>query len=1146
MKKSVITLLIFLIMIISVSAVSAADDASDLGASDDATISVANTDTAVSADKDVKNFTELNTLITGDTTGELTLSSDYKYNGTESIKSIAFNHNIVIDGNGSTINGTGRVFDPSSITNDIPIFYIGNGLSVTLKNMKIVGFNNTAILNEGVLTLDNVTFDDPVMDNSGGVLSSGTLNVTNCIFNLENAIGLAGPNAILISPSVINITATIDDTDWRKIKYAARIYDENNNKVFIDDDVKTSIEIKIHGEGVTGATVLPDYNGVTGVADAKYYYENVVNATGGNVFRDVTVNTATVNVAPKDVDPNIDFKYTPANPVWNDTVVLTVTVGNYSETGINGNFTPTGTITFTIQGDTKQPIELVNGSANYTIENIGVGTCSILIDYSGDASFNAAYQIPQSFIVGKATPTITVNVTNSTVGQQVITIELPSDANGVINATIDGYAQYDQNNKQLVDGKYTFNTELPANDASAYTITVKYSPVNNDNYTVAQTTVNFWASRFTSDVIIEVENTTYGSNVSFTIKVAEGIKNATVTVGTYNEVVNFTNGVAKVDLGVIAADEYTITVDTIENSEYQACNNDTKFKVAAANPNIVITVGDYVLFEDVNVTVTVTNAKADGDIKLTINGVEFTTEHLDENGTAKFTITADKIHVGDNEIGAEFIAGNTNYTNNQTSKVINVAALTPTIIINVNRVNIGQNAVIEAIVNGSAVSGAPKPTGYVTILVGPTVIAQEILSDGKTTITIPKDKIPELGTYYFNATYVPDTADFNYTQVTTEFSVEVTKWDVEEVIDVRDFNVTEDEVIINVTAGVADPDQHAFVNNFTVTIKDANNNIINVTSIALVIGQKTPIAYNTTKLGPGDFTVEVSYDGDDYHYANATAPVEFSIKKVIENLTVVVENVNYPNQAVAVVNASVDGKYNVTVKGNKNYTVDVKDGIGNVTLDLLDYSADAYEVTVVSLIDGYATLTNTTTFNVNQGTINATITIENVVYGNNVTVVVKDATIDGVYNITEEGSTTPLANVTIKDGQGSVNFAINKNVGQYTFVLIAPANGNFTNSAGEVNKTKFNVTNATIHVSVNVDDVKYGDKILVVVTADLDEEYTIYINGTEQSARVKVVNGTGNQTYTLGAEFIPATYNVTANITVANYNPAGAKKHFQC
>ena len=117
-------------MIISVSAVSAADDASNIGASDDVAVSIDNTDTAVSADVNAKNLTELNTLITG-ATGDLTLSSDYKQNGTNDPNPITIDKNIKINGNGSTIDA-----------NSLGIFVINEGKNVTLMNMFLKNAQN--------------------------------------------------------------------------------------------------------------------------------------------------------------------------------------------------------------------------------------------------------------------------------------------------------------------------------------------------------------------------------------------------------------------------------------------------------------------------------------------------------------------------------------------------------------------------------------------------------------------------------------------------------------------------------------------------------------------------------------------------------------------------------------------------------------------------------------------------------------------------------------------------------------------------------------------------------------------------------------------------------------------------------------------
>ena len=86
------------------------------------------------------------------------IRSDYKYNGSADANQIIISKNIIIDGNGSTIDGNG------SLNQMLRIY---SGKSVTLKNMIIVGFNPTAILNYGSLTLDNVTFTGSGTDAAG-------------------------------------------------------------------------------------------------------------------------------------------------------------------------------------------------------------------------------------------------------------------------------------------------------------------------------------------------------------------------------------------------------------------------------------------------------------------------------------------------------------------------------------------------------------------------------------------------------------------------------------------------------------------------------------------------------------------------------------------------------------------------------------------------------------------------------------------------------------------------------------------------------------------------------------------------------------------------------------------------------------------
>ena len=1107
-----------------------------------------------------KDLTQLQSDIDG-ATGELTLSTDYKYAGATDANRITIKKNLVIDGNGSTINAIG-------ISDINEIIYANGGdlfkkYNIVLKNMIIVAeVTNVPYLvevnNVANLTLDNVTFITSGIGYSVIGVSSGTLSVNNCIFKHGTnnyAINMASGTSLslinntyegssklavfrhyyetkLISPSTVNVTATCSP-DWKTIAYSAKVYDDNGNEIDFDISTQNIWTVKFNDTEV--ASLAGAAGGISGSHLAVGYGDNVVSANN-SMLANPTIKTATVNVIPEKVDSVISFTYTPGEPVWNDNVTLTITIDNYTDENL-GKLSATGKIKLVLTTISTDPIyvDLINGSANYTINNINMGRWNVIVDYAGDDVFKENYTIYE-FNVGQRAPEINVEIDNSTVGKQVFTITLPSDAKGKINATIDGVAYL--NETELEDGKVSFTAELePTTDA--HTLVVKFfASMENDNYKNNETTLEFYSTRLSTNVTISVENTTYGNNVSFTITLDKGVDNATVVVqrGTdpaiYDKTVNLTDGSKTIDLGIIAFGEYTITVTSVQNAVYGVCTNSTLFNVSMATPVISINVGEHVLFEGVNVTVTV-DPKA-GKITLTDEKISFSDVKDLVNGTAKFTIPS--ITVGEHTVVAIFEpTDKENYTDGtQANVTFEVSKLTPTINVETGRVNIGQSASIEIDLTGN---GAVNPTGFVLVMIGSQVINTAQLDDGKATVVIPESELDQLGNYTISVVYSTGT-DTNYTANSTEYTFEVTKWDVVYTIDVNDFLLGQD-VVLDITVNKDMDCLAELTENFTVVIKDSNNQTVNTTSVKLVDGVKSSFTYNIATAG--EYTLEVSYAGDDKHFANSTSDV-FNVRDLAGNLTIVVDSVNYPDRAVAVINASVDGNYRVYIKDiDRNYTVEVKNGLGNVTLDVL--AADVtYEAHVVSLMEDYVAFNNKTTFTVNKGTIKAKFTINDVAYGNNVTVVVEDATADGVYNITENN--VVVANVTVVSGQGSVNFAIDKAVGQYTYKLIAPTNANFTNSAGEVNQTTFNVTNATITVTVSVDDVKYLESILVVVTASVDGNYEIYIDGVDTTKFVKVEDGKGNETVALGAAYGVKTYNLTVNLTKDNYDPAGAKTTF--
>ena len=1114
MKKSVITLLIFLIMIISVSAVSAADDATDLVASDDATVSVANTDTAVTADRPVENFTELNHLITNTPgSGELTLSSNYEK--IESEQTITINMDKIINGNGSTIDGKGNT-----------IFGIAQGKSVTLKNMILKDSkDNPAIINRGTLTLDNVTFDKV----ESGVENYGDISLSNnAINNNAPIVMFAATTGKLTSACTVNVTANIENPqEWREITYGAKAYDDKGNLVyflFIDN-----WSVKINNVAVRGYQL--DYGCISGFYDATSYGRQVVSASN-SLLTNPTINTKTVFVTPGKQKSNITLE--PDTTVWNDTVTFTVTIENYTDSGL-GVLYPTGTINLAIDGATPITLELVNGSANYTIDNVQVKSYSIRIDYSGDDFFNATNStgVIKTLVVNPIKPTINITVDNSTVGQQVITIELPSDATGVINATIshDGTEVEKYTNRGLTEGKYILNTQLAASD-KPYSIRIDYTPIGTTKYAANGNDTTFYADKFTPEITIAIENITYGNNVTFTVT-ANGVDNVTYKILKEGTVVksgelNLTNGVAPADVGVIAASEdYKLQVTTIENAVYKENSTEVKFKVAKATPVVDITIGDYSLFEQFEINVTVTVGGANGaTVNVTDNGVNKDSKKLDENCSATLNYTIESI--SNHEVKVQYYSpADSNYTDYESEAiVIDVARLTPTIIVDVgefNEVNIGKNAKVNITVKGH--DNTHVPAGSVTVEFAD-FSKVETLSAGNATVTIDSSYINALGYYTITVKYSP--SDNYYNPNSTTYMFEVVKWDVPIIIQVANFTV-KDNITVNVTAGELTTDANpypAFTENFTVTIVNLDDSI----SIKLTNGITEQLNYT---LQAGEYAVEVLYMGDDTHYRGYNMSSTFSVKNVIENLTIVVDNVTYPAPATAVVNASADGEYIVYLyKGDKNienYTVTVENGIGQVSFGRLD--AGDYNATVKSLMYNHVTVTNETTFRVNKGTINATIVIPDVVYGDNITAIVT-ANVPGVYNITYNDQV--VANVTVGDDlYGSVNFTYALNAGDYTFKLNATEDANYENSAKEVNQTTFNVAKANMTVIVTIDEVNYPNQATVVINASAGVDFRVFVNGTCYNKNTDE-NGTCNVTIN---QLVPNTYDVTVEADGStNYN----------
>lgn len=170
-NKSVMLLILFLILVLSVGSVCASEDigVSDINSGVDVSsvseIHIDDNDYVNSLGANPGSFSDLEALINNTPVGDtLNLNDDYSFNEiTDKSKGISINKNITINGNGHTIDGK----------NLARIFNI-NAYNVILKNINFINGNSdnggAIYLNRGSCLIDNSTFENNSANYSGGAI----------------------------------------------------------------------------------------------------------------------------------------------------------------------------------------------------------------------------------------------------------------------------------------------------------------------------------------------------------------------------------------------------------------------------------------------------------------------------------------------------------------------------------------------------------------------------------------------------------------------------------------------------------------------------------------------------------------------------------------------------------------------------------------------------------------------------------------------------------------------------------------------------------------------------------------------------------------------------------------------------------------
>ncbi|MDO5848313.1 MAG: Ig-like domain repeat protein [Methanobrevibacter sp.] len=282
----------------------------------------------------------------------------------------------------------------------------------------------------------------------------------------------------------------------------------------------------------------------------------------------------------------------------------------------------------------------------------------------------------------------------------------------------------------------------------------------------------------------------------------------------------------------------------------------------------------------------------------------------------------------------------------------------------------------------------------------------------------------------------------------------------------------------NATVNVSSSDLNS--GNVQVIIKDIKTNETIYNS-----SNSPNTEFKLSDLNAGNYSAFVDFAGND-DYAPASNSTVFEVDKAGSDLVIEADNITFGQDLVCNVTlGNITGSVNITVN-NKNYTVDLVNGKGNLTVSGLD--AGDYVVSgVFPGNDNYLASNNTANVTVMKVQPSLNVTASNTTYGNSVTVNVSCDVKEGSVKVDVNGT---IYDVDLADGKATLVIP-NLDAGNYTVVAEFGGNNNYLNVS---NSTIFEVAKIAPKLIIEVTNITYGDVAIC----------NVYLNNkTEQNSLLK-------------------------------------------
>ena len=716
-----------------------------------------------------------------------------------------------------------------------------------------------------------------------------------------------------------------------------------------------------------------------------------------------------------------------------------------------------GVVSVIVNGKTYN-VNIVNTKGTLTVSNLANGTYTVIAKFEGNDMY-AASEANTTFSVSKIASTTTVSVSDINATQDaVINIAVPGIASGVVSVTV-GDAIY---SVAVVDGKGSLTVSGLA--AGSYDVVAKFA--ETDMYLASEANATFKVSKLASTITVAVGDIDATHDAIVNVEVPNvDLGSVTVTIGKTSYNVAIIDGKGTLNVPNLDGATYDVVAKFNGNDKYLASENTTKFTVSKIASNIVVYVKD-IDVDGLLVFDAFVSQGATGSVFFRKGLTEVGNHIIDGRATVRWgymstagTYTFEVRYAGDGKFLPFY-----------STVSANVNKIASSVSVNVNDINVGENAIIYATVSPSGVAGDVK-------LTIDNKTYTEKISDGVVKFTIPN---LTAGKHEISVTYA---GNYKYLSSTSSTSINVSRFDSTTHVSVNDINAGENAVIniavSNGTSGVA-----------SVLVGDMSYNV------AVVDGKGTLTLSN---LIAKSYDVVVKFEGNDVYLPSQDA-TKFTVSKIVSATNITVSDINVGDDAVIDIAVSnvTSGVISVRVD-NTVYNVVIVDGKGTLVVSNL---AAGYYTVVAKFAenDMYLASMDTVRFTVSKLASTITVNVGNINVGEDavIGIAVPEVT-SGVASVTVNGKSY---NVAIVDGKGSL---IVSGLAAGSYDVVAKFAETDMYLASE-NSAKFTVSKLVISsMDVDVKDIKVGDDavISVALPEDATGNVTVNVNGKNYTAIVK-------------------------------------------